>query len=81
MFFLKSSKNSIDPYCFLDAFSHVSMERDDFVVNSQQDVPEVLNYQLDNVCGISVLAQDQIKLVIRNRIAFTNCLQSDDILT
>ena len=80
MFFLKSSKNPIDPSCFLDAFSHfmVSMERGDFVVNSQQDVPEVLNYLLDNFCGISVLAQDQIKVVIRNRITCTNCLQSDD---
>ena len=29
-------------------------------------------------CGISVLAQDQIKVVIRNRITCTNCLQSDD---
>ena len=46
MFLLKSSKNPIDPSCFLDAFSHfmVSMKRGDFVVNSQQDVPEVLNY-------------------------------------
>ena len=56
----------------------VSMGRDDFVVNSQQDVPEVLNYLLDNFCGISVLSQDQIKVVIRNRITCTNCLQSDD---
>ena len=66
MFFLKSSKNPIDPSCFLDAFSHfmVSMERGDFVVNSQQDVPEVLNYLLDNFCGVSVLAKDQIKVVI-----------------
>ena len=54
------------------------MGRDDFVVNSQQDVPEVLNYLLDNFCGISVLSQDQIKVVIRNRITCTNCLQSDD---
>ena len=80
MFFLKSSKNPIDPSCFLDAFSHVMvrMERGDFVVNSQQDVPEVLNYLLDNFCGMSVLAQHQIKVVIRNRITCTNCLQSDD---
>ena len=58
----------------------VSMGRDDFVVNSQEDVPEVLNYLLDNFCGISVLSQDQdqIKVVIRNRITCTNCLQSDD---
>ena len=80
MFFLKSSKNPIDPSSFLDAFSRfmVSMGRDDFVVNSQQDVPEVLNYLLDNFCGISVLSQDQIKVVIRNRITCTNFLQSDD---
>ena len=80
MFFLKSSKNPIDPSCFLDAFYHfmVSIERGDFVVNSQQDVPEVLNYLLDNFCGISVLAQDQIKVFIWNRITCTNCLQSDD---
>ena len=71
MFFLKSSKNPIDPSCFLDAFSRfmVSMGRNDFVVNSQQDVPEVLNYLLDNFCGISVLSQDQIKVVIRNRMS------------
>ena len=50
----------------------------DFVVNSQQDVPEVLSYILDNFCGMSVLAQDQIKIVIRNKITCTNCLQSDD---
>ena len=50
----------------------------DFVVNSQQDVPEVLSYILDNVCGMSVLAQDLIKIVIRNKITCTNCLQSDD---
>ena len=80
MFFLKSSKNPIDPSCFLDAFSRfmVRMERGDFVVNSQQDVPEVLSYILDNFCGMSVLAQDQIKIVIRNKITCTNCLQSDD---
>ena len=44
MFFLKSSNNPIDQSGFLDAFSHfkVSMEMGDFVVNSQQDVPEVL---------------------------------------
>ena len=44
MFFLKSSKNPIDPSCFLDAFSRfmVSMGRDDFVVNSQQDVLKFL---------------------------------------
>ena len=50
MFFLQSSKNPINPSCFLDVFSHfmVSMERGDFVVNSQQDVPGVLNYVLDN---------------------------------
>ena len=38
MFFLKSSKNLIDPSCFLDAFSRftVSMERGDFVVNGMQ---------------------------------------------
>ena len=54
------------------------MERGHFVVNSQQDVPGVLNYLLDNFCGISVLAQDQIKVVIRNRITCTNYLQSDD---
>ena len=35
-------------------------------------------YLLDNFCGISVLSQDQIKVVIRNRITCTNCLQSDD---
>ena len=66
MFFLKSSKNQIDPSCFLDAFSHfmVSMERGDFVVNSRQDVPEVLNYVLDNFCGVSVLAQAQIKVLL-----------------
>ena len=71
MFFLKSSKNPIDPSsCFLDSFSRfmVSMGRDYVVVNSQQDVPQVLNYLLDNFCGISVLSQDQIKVVIRNRI-------------
>ena len=46
MFFLQSSKNPIDPSCFLDAFSRfmVRMGRDDFVVNTQQNVPEVLNY-------------------------------------
>ena len=33
---------------------------------------------LDNFCGMSVLAQDQIKIVIRNKITCTNCLQSDD---
>ena len=51
--FLLKSKNPIDPSCFLDAFSRfkVSKERGDFVVNSQQDVPEVLNYILDNFCG------------------------------
>ena len=54
------------------------MGRGDFVVNSQQDVPEVLNYLLDNFCGISVLSQDQIKVVIRNMITCMNCLQSDD---
>ena len=70
MFFLKSSKNPIDPSCFLDAFSRfmVSTERGDFVVNSQQDVPEVLSYILDNFCGMSILAQDQIKIVIRNKV-------------
>ena len=80
MFFLKLSKNPIDPSCFLDAFSRfmVSKEKGDFVVNSQQDVPEVLNYILDNFCGISVLAQDQIRVVIRKRITCMNCLQSDD---
>ena len=78
--FFLNQKNPIDPSCFLDAFFHfmVSMERGDFVVNSQQDVPEVLNYLFDNFCGVSVLAQDQIKVVIRNRITCTNCLQSDD---
>ena len=71
MFFL----NPIDPSCFLDAFSRfmVSKERGDFIVNSQQDVPEVLNYVLDNFCGISVLAQDQIRVV-----TCMKCLQSDD---
>ena len=80
MFLLKSSKNHIDPSCFLDAFSRfmVSMERGDSVVNSQQDVPEVLNYILDNFCGASVLAQDKIKVVIRNRITCMNCLLSED---
>ena len=53
-------------------------KRGDFVVNSQQDVPEVLNYILDNFCGISVLAQDQIRIVIRKRITCMNCLQSDN---
>ena len=58
MFLLKSSKNPIDPSCFLDAFSRfmVNMERGDFVANSQQDVPKVLNYILDNFCGVYVLA-------------------------
>ena len=76
MFFLKSSKNPIDPSCFLDAFARfmVRMERGDFVVNSQQDVPEVLNYILDYFCVVSVLAQDQSKVVIRNRITCMNCL-------
>ena len=80
MFLLKSSKNPIDPSCFLDEFSRfmVSKERGDFVVNSQQDVPEVLNYILDNFCGISVLGQYQIRVVIRNRITCMNCLQSND---
>ena len=54
------------------------MERGDFVVNSQQDVPEVLNYILHNFCGISVIAQDQIRVVIRKSITCTNCLQSHD---
>ena len=80
MFFIKSSKNPIDPSYFLDAFSRfmVSMERGDFVVNSQQDVPGVLNYIFDSFCGISVLGQDQIRVVIRKRITCTNCLQSYD---
>ena len=80
MFFLKSSRSPVGPSCFLDAFSRfmVSMGRVDFVVNSQQDVPEVLNYLLDNFCGISVLSRSQIKVVIRGRITCTNCLQSDD---
>ena len=72
MFFLKSSENPIDPSCFLDAFYHfmVSMERGDVVVNSQQDVPEVLNYLLDNFCGIAVLSQDEIKIVIKMLMCF-----------
>ena len=80
MFLLKLSKNPVDPSCFLDAFSRfmVSKERGGFVVNSQQDVPEVLNYLLDNFCGISVLAQDQIRVIIRKRITCMNCLRSDD---
>ena len=49
-----------------------------FIYSQQQDVPEVLSYILDNFCGMSVLAQDQIKIVIRNKITCTNCLQSDD---
>ena len=67
MFFLKPSKNPIDPSCFLDAFSR-------FMVSMGK--AEVLNYLLDNFCGISVLSQDQLKVVIR--ITCTNCLQSDD---
>ena len=46
-------------------------------MNSQQDAPEVLNWLLDNFCS-SVLAQDQIKVVIRNSITCMKCLQSDD---
>ena len=64
------------PYLSVSRFM-VRMERGDFVVNSQQDVPEVLNYILDNFCGVYVLAQDQLKVVIRNRITCMNCLQSD----
>ena len=58
MFFLKSSKNPIDPSCFLDAFSRfmVSNDRGDFVVNSQQDVPEVLiTYWITFVVSLSLL--------------------------
>ena len=79
MFLFKSSKCTIDPSCLLDEFSRfmVSVGRNDFFVNSQQDVPVVLNYLLDNFCGMSVLAEEQIKVVIKKRIACTNCLQSD----
>ena len=75
MFQLQSSKKSIDPSSFLDAFSRfmvVDIERNDFVVNSQQDVPEVLDYLLDSFCGFS-LAHDQIKVVIRERLTCTHC--------
>ena len=78
MFQLQSSKKSIDPSGFLDAFSRfmvVDMGRNDFVVNSQQDVPEVLIYLLDSFCGVSLLAKDQIKVVIKKRITCTNCLE------
>ena len=79
----KSSNNPIDPSCFLDAFSRfmVSMGRDDFVVNSQQDVPEVLNYLLYNFCGISVLSQEQIKVVIRHRITTAFKVMTGKIFT
>ena len=78
MCLLRSSKSSIDPSCFIDALSRlmVGVGRSDFVVNSQQDVPEVLNYILDDFCGGSILAQDQIKVLIKKRTTCNNCMQS-----
>ena len=67
MFLLKSSKNTIDPSYFLNAFSqHMTKSgRIDFQINSQQDAPEILEYLLDYFSSLSVNTKEILNLSVR----------------
>ena len=57
---LTKSTSAVDPSSFLRALQHkISVIKNaPFNINSQQDVPEILQVVLDELCGPSVVAND-----------------------
>ena len=68
---LTTSTSAVDPSSFLRALQHkISVIKNaPFNINSQQDVPEILQVVLDELCGPSVVAND----ITSSTITSTSC--------
>ena len=78
MFLLRSSKNTIDPSCFLDAFSQhmTNSGRVNFQINSQHDAAEMLELLLDYFSALSVTTKEILGLTVRSIKTCHSCLSS-----
>ena len=78
MFLLDRGAISVDPSPFLSALKEsISKERDSvFDIYAQQDVVEILEHVLSELCGTSVVALESFKLRDTHTITCNTCIQS-----
>ena len=76
MSLLKHSSSSLDPSNFLRALAQkLSITRGiQFDFNTQQDVPEILEVILDELIGLSPLADSILSTTIRSSLSCDSCL-------
>ena len=75
---LTKSTSAVDPSSFLRALQHkISVIKNaPFNINSQQDVPEILQVVLDELCGPSVVANDIASSTITSTTSCNTCFLS-----
>ena len=75
---LAKSTSQVDPSSFLRTLQHkISViKKAPFNINSQQDVPEILQVVLDELCGPSVVANDIASSTITSTTSCNTCFLS-----
>ena len=75
---LTTSTSAVDPSSILRALQHkISVIKNaPFNINSQQDVPEILQVVLDELCGPSVVANDIASSTITSTTSCNTCFLS-----
>ena len=75
---LTKSTSAVDPSSFLRALQHkISVIKNaPFNINSQQDVPEILQVVLHELCGPSVVANDIASSTITSTTSCNTCFLS-----
>ena len=75
---LTKSTSAVDPSSFLRALQHKisAIKNAPFNINSQQDVPEILQVVLDELCGLSVVANDIASSTITSTTSCNTCFLS-----
>ena len=83
MYSIESTKKLIDPSRFLRALTTVihNSGQQNFIIFSQQDAAEVLEYILNKFCSSSVLGKDKLALVVRWTITCDTCFQESSSQT
>ena len=75
---LTKSTSAVDPSSFLRALQHKisAIKNAPFNINSQQDVPEILQVVLDELCGPSVVVNDIASSTITSTTSCNTCFLS-----
>ena len=77
MSLLKISKVALDPSYFLKCVKQIicKVGNPAFNLFSQQNAAEILSYILEELCGESIHASEDIRIHIRQTISCTTCQQ------